>query len=340
MVTLKDVSREVGVSITQVSRALAGYPDVKEETRQRIVEASERLGYRPNALARGLKTGRSGIVAMVVPGDWAVEESTVLLEIVTGLSTEISGRGMRFVLHVAAPGEDVREAHDELIRGGGIDGFVVIQPARGGALIKGLAKSGIPFVVHGNPGSGAHPHVDIDNAAVGADLLSRLLDLGHRRVLFLNGPKGALFAEARDEGVAWALAGAGLGADTVRTEHGPMTETQGREATRSALRRPDRPTAIMAGNVMLARGVYDAAAAMGLRIPQDLSVLAHDDGLRGYEPEGFVPVLGGTRSPLAAAWVALADALKARIEHGEASIENRILPHEFNAGGSTSEIQG
>lgn len=339
MVTLKDVSRDVGVSITQVSRALAGYPDVNAETRERIVEAAQRLGYRPNALARGLKTGRSGIIAMVVPGGWAAEESTILFEIVMGLSAEISGLGLRFVLHVAGPEEDVVGVHEDLVRSGGIDGFVMIQPVRNDRRIAKLSKLKVPFVVHGQDPRKSHPYVDIDNFEVGRRMTEHLVSAGHSRILFLNGPKDAEFVKARTEGYRTGLEAAGLSFDASMVEYGPMIEARGEAVTRKALRRPDRPTAIIAGNMMIARGIYRAAGAMGFAIPADLSVLGHDDGIQNFAPDSFSPALGGTSAPLRNAWRALAESLKAQVEKGLEANSPEILEVEFEPNKSVSKIQ-
>ena len=130
MTTLRDVSREAGVSLTQTSRALGAHADVSAATRRRVEAAARRLGYRANLAARALRSGRSGLVALVAPPPAGDESDDVLLELVTGLTSALAGRGMRLVLHVLQVGDDPAEVHARLWAGGGLDGFVVSGPRR------------------------------------------------------------------------------------------------------------------------------------------------------------------------------------------------------------------
>ncbi|SEN40326.1 transcriptional regulator, LacI family [Loktanella fryxellensis] len=338
MVTLKDISREIGLSVTQVSRALGGHADVNPDTRDRVRATADRLGYRPNAIARGLKTGRSGIIAMVVAGTRTPESNAHLFEIVMGLSAEISARGQTFVLHVAEPGADTMRLHAELYRSGSIDGFVLIGPASDDPRIARLKKLGAPFIVHGRDPAQSHAFVDIDNMAVGQVMADHLLRLGHRRIGVLNGVESEFFAVQRRRGVLAAHAAHGVAADPALMLSMPMIAPNGRRATLALLDAPQPPTAIIAGNTPLALGVYQAAAARGIRVPHDLSVLAHDDGLDMCPPDSFTPALGGTIAPLTTAWVALADHLADIIAAKDGPSHSRILDLTFRKGCSARAI--
>ncbi len=103
MATLRDISRELGLSVTQVSRALNGHDDVSEETRARVQDIAKALKYQPNLTARKLVTGKSGIVGLVLPQVPTAPEDTLFVQIVGGLSRHFSRRQMQFVLHIAAP---------------------------------------------------------------------------------------------------------------------------------------------------------------------------------------------------------------------------------------------
>ena len=304
MATLKQIAAAAGVSVTQASRALGGHHDVSRATRDRVRAAADQLGYHPNRAARALVSGRSGLVAMVVPAPDAPPAEDPLFEIVMGLSAEFTRRDLHFVLHVLQPGEDAAEAHERLWRGGGIDGFVVIQPKVSDPRIARLADLGAAFVVHGASAiAGSAPRVDIDNGAAAFDLVRAARESGHDHILFLNGPEDQVFAAERRKGALRA----GLDADAI--SHGPMLRRRGREEAATALTTATPPTAIIAGNTFLAEGVYAAAADLGLSIPMDLSVLAHDDALSAHDPATFTPPLTGTRAPLADAWAPIADRL-------------------------------
>lgn len=340
MVTLKDISRETGISVTQVSRALGGHGDVNERTREKVREAARRLGYRPNAIAKGLKTGHTGFVAMVVPSDIDASGREIMFDMVVGISEQISRLGLKFLLHVVESDASVTEAFEKLHYGGGIDGFILTELKVPDARIAYLQERGIPFVVHGQDTERQHPFVDVDNDAVGRILTGRLLDAGHRRILFLNGMPGRVYTRARARGAQEAHVERGLTDVGLELSCGAMTRERGRQATLASLSRPDRPTAIIAGNMMLARGVYDAAAEAGLSIPGDLSVAAHDDMLTNYPREGFDPEPGVTRSSLREAWSALAILMSQAISGESSGPESRLTLPEFIEGSSIAAPSG
>ena len=102
MATLKDIARSLDLSITQVSRALNDHSDVSEETRLRVKDTARAMNYHPNVSARKLVSGRSGMVGLVVPNYRNIGQDRLFMEVVAGLSTQFSGRGMQFVLHMMA----------------------------------------------------------------------------------------------------------------------------------------------------------------------------------------------------------------------------------------------
>lgn len=337
MVTLKDISRDVGLSVTQVSRALGGHADVNTDTRARVQRAAQRLGYRPNAIARGLKTGRSGILAMIVAGSRDPQSNAHLFEIVMGLSAEISRIGLQFVLHVAQPGQDTANLHEELFRSGSIDGFVLIGPVRNDPRIARLAALNAHFIVHGRDPAQSHLSVDIENFEVGRRMADYLLSQGHRRIALLNGPEAEYFAVLRRAGVAAAFAAHGLTPDPDMMLSGTMIEQRGHALALSLLQQDAPPTAMIAGNTMLARGIYQAAGELDLSIPGDLSVLAHDDGLELFDVASFKPVLGGTTAHLTAAWGMIAATLKQVIDGTDGPSLSRVLDLGFDPAQSTAK---
>lgn len=338
MARLKDIANHLGLSVTQVSRALNGHSDVSEATRTRVAAAARALGYSANLPARSLRSGRSGIVAMVVEAEAERDLPDVLVASVIGLSAEFSRRGMQFVLHVTTAGESIVEAHRRLMGSGLIDGFVVVNPAPDDPRIALLGEHGVAFVVHGRdrptPGYG---FVDLDNRAVGARLATHLSKQGHRRLALVDGPSGSAFAVARHQGVSAMLAATGSTCAQVARFSGPMTEATGLAAI-DALFADDavHPTAIIAGNTMLAAGLYQGLARRGLNVPGTVSIVAHDDHLPRVASDGFSPPLTVTRSPLADAWPPLADALVAAIDGAPPDAHQTVLAPDFVARGSVA----
>lgn len=331
MATLRDLSKHLGISVTQVSRALNGHDDVSEATKRRVIDAAKELGYSANISARMLKSGRSGIVAMVV--DVAAERDVpdVLMAGVFGLSTSFARRDMQLILHAMPEGSDPVSTHAKLARSGLIDGFVIVNPETPqDPRIAFLDRENVPFVVHGRDRIAPdYPYVDIDNHMVGYTLTRYLLGLGHRRIAVLEGIEGAGFSAARMSGHVTALSEAGLTPDMTLVRRAPMTEVIGRQSMGDLLSLQDRPTAVIAGNTMLAAGIYSAVKERGLQVSRDISVVAHDDRLPRLPAEDFIPALTVTESAISASIEPLVDLLIARIALQRPKAEARILPVSF-----------
>lgn len=331
MATLKDIARALDLSITQVSRALNDHSDVNEETRLRVKETARAMNYHPNASARKLVSGRSGMVGLVVPQHRNIGQDGIFIEAVAGLSAQFSGRGMQFVLHIMAEHEPALPVYQRLIGKAMLDGFVLIDPLDHDPRIDFLKKAGIAFVVHGRSGRAIdYPYFDIENERLAFDLTAHLTARGHRRVAFLNGIAGRSYVTVREQGYRRALREGG--AEDLPHLHlnGEMDEATGLTATiRLFSSGAPRPTAIVCGNVRLARGVYQALAALGLSVPGDVSVVAHDDELPSLRGSAFFPGLTVTKAPLRDSWEPLADCLAGAIEGKPLADLQRIGTYTF-----------
>ena len=163
MATLKDVAWEVGLSVTQTSRALNDHSDVSEATRARVKQAARALQYRPNLSARKLVSGRSGMVGLVTPRTRDLATDSLFMEVVAGLSMEFSELEMQFVLHIAREDEPVIPVYQRLIGNGALDGFVLIHPTDDDPRAAFLTQAEIPFIVHGRIGAGFIHERDIQH---------------------------------------------------------------------------------------------------------------------------------------------------------------------------------
>lgn len=311
MTTLRDLSRHLALSVTQVSRALNGYSDVSDETRARVLLAAKELRYQPNLSARKLVTGRSGMVGLVLPGPPDSPQDTMFVQMVAGLSACFSRREKQFVLHIADGADGILDVYRRLIDGGALDGFVLLSPAVADPRVAFLRARKVPFVIHGRTEPRPdYPFFDIDNEAVGYRLTRLLTDRGHRRIAFLNGPRNQTYVEWRRDGHARALTEAGATFDPEMHFYDDMTEGFGIIATlRLFSGQTPPPTGIVCGNSLIAKGVLQALSALRIAVPDRVSVVAHDDDLPGVRPAGFDPALTVTRSPLATSWQPLAELL-------------------------------
>lgn len=311
LTTLKIIAAELGLSPATVSRALNGFPEVGAATRARVADAAQRLKYRPNQVAQKLVTGRSGMIGMVLksPADAAMDPS--FFQVMTGLSQHLSGHNLDLVFH-AVPSGDALAPYRRLVAKNLLDGFIVNAPLVGDPRIAYLRENAIPFVVHGRSENRPdYAFYDIDNEKLAQDSVDLLLNLGHRRVALLNGPASHAYAAARLRGYTAAMAARGAGVPPQMVQHDLPSYDYGYRAALAALSVPHRPSAFVCANIFVAAGVMAAARDKGLSVPQDVSVIGHDDAVPHAQNFEGLAGLTVTRSPLVAACAPLADKIQA-----------------------------
>lgn len=340
MTTLKDLSQHLNLSITQISRALNDHDDVSQSTKKRVKEAAKLLNYNVNLSAKRLVTGRSGIVALVVDQDANVLEPQLFTQMIWGLSRAFSDLGRQFILHASRADGEVRHEYEALIDGAGVDGFVITEPVAEDPRIAFLKERKMPFVVHGRlPEVENYAFYDIDNFEVGRVLTQHLIDHGHRRIAFLNGVADRTYVEARRKGHLAALEGAGIAFDSSIYVNQEKSEANGLVSSISLFSNDkNRPTAIVCGNTALAKGVYNGLKALGLRVPDDVSIVAHDDLLPGLEANTFVPYLTSTQAPLSNSWAPMAKLLCDAIDGVDMKSVQMIEPFEMKVRRSVLQL--
>lgn len=306
MATLKDISGELGLSVATVSRALNGFPEVNKKTRDKVHEAASRLGYKPNRVAQRLVTGRSGMVGMIVKIKPDMSADQTFFEMLTGLTAALSERETDLVLAVDQAVDPVK-AYQKMLERDILDGFILNAPTPNDPRVNFLKERGIPFVLHGQdrPDS-AFPFYAIDNQAVSADGVQMLNALGHRHIALINGGLHHAYAVDRYDGFNDAIAQYGL---TGSVENGASLESHGYTAALNMLSSGEAPTAFMCASTLIAGGVIRAVRDKGLRVPEDVSVMAHDDALPLTRAINFDPALTVTRAPLRDACAPLANIL-------------------------------
>lgn len=271
-VTSIDVSREAGVSQSAVSRAFTPGARISPETRQRVLAAAERLGYRPNAIARSLATQRSGIVALVV-GDL---HNPFYPQALSQMAQALEARGRRALLLTHDARRDVQETLDAA-RDYQIDAAIVF-PTRLTSTPPSLgdvAKGGIPVLLFNRRLPGHHLlSVACDNHAGGRLAAQILYGSGARRLAFIGGDPETSTHQDRLRGFTEWLAEAGL-----RPVAAPARAFQydwGLQATLDLHAAGERPDAIFGANDIVSIGVLDALRLLGRRVPEDVSVIGFD----------------------------------------------------------------
>jgi LacI family transcriptional regulator len=291
--TIRQIAAEAGVSIATVSRVLNGRDDVSDETRDLVSRIIRENGYTANRSARGLSAGRTGLVGILVPLVYPAYFAGIL----AGAAEALSERGLQIVLSPTG-GEHDREV-TVLDRLHGLsDGALIILPEESSEELERLLDSGYRFVVLDPlmPLDERIPSVSAAHTSGADQAMRHLLDLGHRRIAQITGPRGWLATEDRRRGYRAALAAAGILPDPALEVEAVPEIAPGRDAAEQLLDLSQPPTAIFAFNDNIAIGAIQAAKARGLRVPEDLSIVGFDD----VENATIVtPALTTVRQPLA-----------------------------------------
>lgn len=305
---LKELATHLGLSQTTVSRALNGYPEVNEATRLRVTETAQRLGYRPNASALRLATGRSGAIGMVLRGSSEFGPHTS--EFMGGLGGRLAQEEVDILVTTVETQADEIAAYRRAAASQKVDAFILHSPTLHDERAELLLELKIPFVLHGRTNIGQNvPWLDIDNTGAVERATSHLLDLGHRRIALLNGIKGRTFAEHRELGYLAALSARGVSFDPALMSNTPFTDEVGFRVAQSMLELRPRPTAFLSGSMMTALGVFRAIRQAGLVLGKDVSMIAHDDVFPYLNADNMYPTMSTTRSSIRQAGVRMAELL-------------------------------
>lgn len=334
---LKQLAQELSLSQTTVSRALNGYPEVREATRRRVLEAAQHHGYRPNARAQGLATGRARAIGHVLPlPDQHEMVNPIFGDFLAGTGEVCAAHGYDITLTLAQ-GKSDAQVYGQLASRGSVDGVIVHAPRMEDPRIALLCELGLPFVVHGRASGCALPYswVDVNNRAAFQRATTLLLDLGHQRIGLINGDARMDFAFRREDGYRSALGTAEISPDPALVFSGEMTEQNGYRAAMEMLERADAPTAFAVASVISGIGVRRALAERNLRLGLDVSVVVFDDQLSYLDTGLAVPLFTCVRSSVRAAGRRCAEILLEQIETPNSPPQGELLDASLIMGHST-----
>ncbi len=288
-IRLTDIAKETGYSLATVSKALNGRADISEETRQTINAALKKYGYSRKA-APGKKQKMIEIVFQDFENVWA-------MEVMRGAIREAKLHDMSIITTEGGNRQHPDSSWIDNMLRRQTDGAILVFSSLTRIERNKLHSRGIPFVLF-DPFGDPDPttlSVQADNWTGGVIATRHLLALDHRRIGIITGPEEMMCSKARLDGYTSALAEQGITADPELITEGDFTTSGGYAQAVSLLEHPHRPTAIFAGSDLQAMGVYEAARQLGLRIPEDLSVVGFDD----VQTASYLgPALTTVRQPL------------------------------------------
>jgi LacI family transcriptional regulator len=275
--TLKDVARLAGVHPGTVSRALNVETRslVNVETAERVLAAAEQLGYRPNPIARGLKTKRSYTVGVLIPD----LTNPLFPPIVRGIQDRLEEAAYTPLIANTDNDADRELADFEAMRARRVDGLITATARRDHGLPAGLEDLDFPVVlVNRRLEDGARPSVVGDDRNGVRLAVEHLVSLGHRRIAHLAGPQELSTGHLRMEGYMESMRAAGIEPDPeLVLVSDAFVESEGERLCNELLNRQVEVTAIVAGNDLMALGCYDAFVARGIECPAQISVVGFND---------------------------------------------------------------
>ncbi|HZC06893.1 MAG TPA: LacI family DNA-binding transcriptional regulator [Ktedonobacterales bacterium] len=286
-VTIRDIALMAGVSKTTVSRVINGKPDVDQETRERVLKLIAQHGFVPSMAATGLAGGRTGLVGVLVPSlAWPL-----IHQVIRGIADAVEDSPYELVLYGLSHEGERNASITHILEAKLTDGLIAIYPDGG------RQNRVVPFERHRTMGYlnqlylAGFPIVTIDDESapldapwIGTDsfngahaAVTHLIELGHRRIAHITGPKDFLCTEERLRGYRVALEEAGIPVDPSLIVQGDFSTPSGETLAAALFALPEPPTAIFAANDESAYGVMNAAEKGGVRIPEDLALVGFDD---------------------------------------------------------------
>lgn len=272
-ITIEDVAKEAGVSVSTVSRVLNNKEDVSSETSVRVQQVIEGMGYTSSLAARGMRSHRTNVIGLIIP-DIA---TPYCQETMVGVNRVIAQIDKDLLIYTSGSGQKGNVAQHErsyvaLLNGGTADGVIVVTPTA-----SNFSSQAPVVLLDPNNENPDFPAVISTNREGALSVIKYLTGLGHRRIGHISGRMELVSSNQRLQGYKDGLDTAGIPIDDELIITGDYQRNSGYYATQKLLSLPDRPTAIFAANDDSAFGVYQAAEEAGLKIPEDLSVVGFDN---------------------------------------------------------------
>ncbi|WP_141500672.1 LacI family DNA-binding transcriptional regulator [Paenibacillus luteus] len=286
-VSIFDVAKKSGLSVVTVSRVLNNSTSVRQKNKDKVLQAMKDLDYHPNASARSLASGKTGIIGLTL----TTLHDTVLDAVVKEINDCLAEQGYFLALSISAGDEDSFQR--SMFQEDRVDGVILLSPMNADIYVMELKKRKIPFVILDNQQRNPSvPSVVVNNFKGGYDATKHLIDLGHTEIAHISGPDPYLSSRDRERGYLFALEEAGL--TPFHIEQGTFGIPSGYSIAMRWIQSGRLPTAVFAADDFIALGVMDAFKNERIRIPEDVSIVGFDDQIYAEE---FRPTLTTIRQP-------------------------------------------
>jgi len=329
MPTIKEVAAHAGVSSATVSHVLNNTRYVSEPVRELVHNAMLELGYRPNALARSLRSGKTHTLGLILPDS----ANPFFAEIGRAIETAAFGYGFSVILCNTENDIEKERMYTEVLENKQVDGIIFVASGDHRESLLQIMNNGLPIVVVDRElGQLEVDTVTTDNYSGGMVATQHLLALGHREIACITGPSNINPSAERVTGYRSALLQADISIDETLIMRGNFNPESGYECAMGLFQRNPRPTAIFSCNDMMSIGVIRAASQLGLRIPQDVSIVSFDNiDLASYT----TPPLTTVEQPKREIGAMAIGMILERMKNPELQVRRNVIPTRLIIRGST-----
>jgi LacI family transcriptional regulator len=279
MTTIKDISKVAGVSITTVSRALNGYSDVSESTRQKVMRVAKELNYVPNTLARSLVMNKSQTIGLLVSGFTKSSiKDNFMVEVMAGINDFSAETNYDLVLFSTDSTKQREKTYSQLCKERRVDGVIIQGIKIDDPYLQEVVDSDIPCVLIDIPiETDTVGYVTTDNVLGAKKAVQHLIDLGHKNIAMVNGHEKAFVSKRRREGYLECLTSSKIQPQHDWIVDGKFDEDEAERVAKTLLQANPEITAVFCASDLMGLGVIKAAKNVGKKVPKDLSIIGYDD---------------------------------------------------------------
>lgn len=340
-VTIRDVAKKAGVSITTVSRALNHYTDISEETKNKIIKIAEEMNYFPNTAARTLSSKKAKKIALILNELNIIRKSSIEMEILSGVYNFTRNNDIEFTLLFTTKEQQQLKSLEQTCYEQNIDGAIIQGLDVTDPYCVNIAESNIPAVLIDIASEGQNTgSASIDNAKASEEAVSYLIELGHKKIAYISGKKQASVAIERERGYTNALNKYDIPIRLEYIQYANFSEDIAYVLAKEFIKENPEVTAFFCASDLMAIGVMRAIQDLGYSVPEDYSVIGFDDAIIS---EYISPSLTTISQNMQQIGYASGNLLMKLIDSGDEKIpesSKRIyLPHKFIKRESTAKVR-
>lgn len=276
--SIKKLAEYLGLSKSTVSRALNGYSDVNADTRIKVMKAAQEMGYKANPTAKRLASGKSRNIGIILPSNTRLFVSSAFSKVLAGVSNLLAKHDYRLIVTTLSESQNEQQVYSEFITSGLVDALFIVRTRINDERIRLLKEYNFPYICYGfEQGYAPDSYVDVDNQQAFYKLTKRQIELGHKRIAFLDAPINLTLSQARKQGYLNAMQEANLDVDPRWLLNGELNEGDAMNMTKELMAFSQRPTSILCADDTMAMGTISACEELGYSPGIDVAIAGYGD---------------------------------------------------------------